>query len=247
MKFLHLPHLIVASLVLVLLPSCSLLRPPAPVVSEFLKGEPKLLPARKTSPFALVGGQVPSESKKLYIAPVSLAHLRGPNKWLTKKDDLEKRSKAAIELAGFAKTRFAQAFQHSDAPRYSLVDAPVKDGLTLKLAITELNRNTLGGSVSRLAVRAVRVPGLNLLMNRPTRGLKASIAIEGMLVSNKTGKVLYQFADLAESKLALLPVTDFMAYGQGREAIRQWATRFEKVTRATPGQRLRGISPVSFF
>jgi hypothetical protein len=188
-------------------------------------------------------------SGSLHIAPVSLEHLRGPSKTLAKPGSITQRLREAQILAEYARVQFAQAFQNAEVRRLVVSDAPLETDFTLRLAIVELNKNTVVGSVGRLATRASGVPGLSVALNvsGATRPLKASIAIEGQIIDNATGKAVYQFADVAESKTALLPVTDFQAYGQARMALRDWARSLVKVVNAAPDARVRGAVRPSFY
>jgi Protein of unknown function (DUF3313) len=223
------------------------MRAPPAQISSFLEPLPELEPARKTSPFAMVGGAISGTENRIYIAPVTLEYLRAPSKRLAKTDDEAQRIREALKLARHARLEFGRAFQKNTKAQYHLCLSPDKECLTLELAIIELNPNTFVGSVTRLATRAVRVPGLGLALHRPTRALKANIAIEGKLRDNRTQQVIYQFADNAESKHSILPITDFKAYGQARTALSEWAKQFEQVTRAAPGQRIKGSSFMSIF
>jgi Protein of unknown function (DUF3313) len=243
---------ILLSLVALLSAPCSssLLKPPAAKVSPFLDvRELPIQPARDTGPFALAGGVPRTVAKSLYIAPVALTHLRPPSKHLSRMGSESSRLKEAHKIAGYGQRQFTSAFKTEPQSVYKVDETRRPKGATLQLAITELNRNTIVGALGRLTPNALRVPGLGpvLSLSGATRPLKASIAIEGKLIENQTGRVVYQFADVAESKQALLPITDFAAYGQARQAMRDWARSFEKVTRAGPRERVKGVRVISLF
>jgi hypothetical protein len=233
------------------LPSCStsVLKPDAAKMSPFLSSSVALIPARETSPFAMAGGMPKTEAKSLYIAPISLEYLRDPTKRLARMSEKTNRPEAAKKLAEYGQQAFGKAFKSSPNAVYAVDSVAKPKGATLKLAITELNRNTIVGALGRLAPNASGVPGLGpaLSLSGATRPLKGSIAIEGKLIENRTGKVVYQFADIAESKQALIPITDFAAYGQARQAMRDWGRLFEKVTRAAPNERVKGVLPISLY
>jgi hypothetical protein len=228
------------------LTSCSspALKAPPANVSSFLKSKPALKDVRPLSPFAMSGGDLATGKRKIYIAPVSLSYLRGPSKSLVK-ESAAAREKAARELAEYAREQFVQAFQKSPAPRFVVQREPGPDCVTLELALTELNPNTFTGAVTRFAVNNLAFPGTDAILAKATRGLKGDIAIEGKVGAPE---VIYQFADHEESKSALLlPVTDFSAYGQAREAIREWAKQFELLTRSAPGKPVKDSSAISLF
>jgi hypothetical protein len=249
------PRLILSHLSLglaaLLLCSCSTskLKPKPAKLSPFLSSTVPLEATRKTGPFALAGGTPKTTAKSLYVAPIALAHLRGPTKWLSKNGDAARRLAEAEKVAAYGQAQFANAFIKASPAVYAIDTTPQPQGATLELAITELNRNTIVGTVGRVASRVSGVPGLApaLALSGLTRPLKADIAIEGKLVENRTGRIVYQFADVAESKLSLLPITDFAAYGQARQAMRDWARVFEKVTRAAPHERVRAPRWISLY
>jgi hypothetical protein len=240
-----------ALLATVLLSSCAspALKAPPAKLSAFLGAKPALKDESATTPFALSGGALSAPQRGLYIAPISLAYLRPASKTLTKTTGPDPgRDQAARELADYGRAQFIRAFEKSTAPRYQLRSTPDRDCLVLELALTELNRNTITGAVSRFALNAVAVPGMDAVLAKPTRGLKGNLSIEGRLRNPSTGEILYQFADSEESRSAfLLPVTDFTPYGQARQALRAWATQFEALTRSAPGQRVRDTGVISLF
>lgn len=231
--------------------SCSspALKAPAPILSAFLGRNPALKDERKLSPFALSGGSLVTTKQNIYIAPVSLSYLRDASKSLAKDgSNSDSRIRASGELAEYTHTRFIEAFQRSPKPRYQVQTTPSGDCLTLELALTELNRNCATGAVTRFALNAVTVPGMDAVLVKTTRGLKGSIAIEGKVRVGVGGRVIYQFADNEESRSAfILPITDFTPYGQAREAIRAWAKQFEELTRTEPGKRVKGTGVISLF
>jgi hypothetical protein len=224
-------------------------RPASARPSAFLSPAVPLDLARKTSPFSLAGGVARTEGRSLYVAPVSLDHLRLPSKALSKLGDESDYREQARKVAEYGRREFVEAFQKKPEAVYRVSESPDSDGATLELAITELNRGTVVGAVGRAATRFTGVPGLSIAMNATgvTRPLKANIAIEGKLIENRSGRVVYQFADIAESKQSLLPITDLAAYGQARQAMRDWAVSFEKVTRSAPGKRVRGPLRISLY
>lgn len=243
--------ILAAVLALGSLTSCSspILKAPAVPTSSFLKAKPELRPDRNVSPFALSGGTLASRETGIYIAPVSLAHLRNASKALAKDaNGHAKRSQAARDLADYARRRFIAAFEKAPKARYRIRSSPGVDCLTLELAIIELNRNTLIGAASRFIVNNLALPGTDVILAKATRGLKGNIAIEGKVTSSNGGEVIYQFADNEESRSAfLLPITDLAEYGQARDAIRAWARQFEELSRTPPGKRVRDTGVMSLF
>ena len=224
-----------------------MLKPAPAEVSSFIAAAPPLKADRKVSPFALSGGSPVCEQKGIYIAPVTVEFLRPASKGLAKGEE-EVRKKEALELAEYARAQFIEAFRKSPRARYVVQDKPDRDCVKVELAMVELNRNTFTGTLVRFAVNTVAVPGTDAVLAPLARPLKGNIAVEGKVTNLRDSKVIYQFADNEESKSAVIaPITDLHAYGQARDAIRDWAKEFEEVTRTAPGQRVKGSSVMSFF
>ncbi len=213
-------------------------------LTGFLEPLPALKNERKKTPFLLSGGTLEAPVKGIYIAPISLDYLNVESKTLAKVEGTdESRVEAARKLAVYGRRKFVEAFEKSRKPRYVLLTKPEKDCLVLELAITDLHRNSISGSMVRLVVHPIVEP----VLTKPTPGLKGNVAIEGKLRNTQTGEIIFQFADTEESSSLVVPVKDFIPYGQAREAFRNWSRQFEKLTRVAPGKRVRDTRVVSLF
>ncbi len=247
----------VCAAVIVGLVSCSSLHEkvkPAPAApSDFLQHAGELKPAPGYSPF-LLNWSNPKPSKtllqkqRLYIAPVTVKHLRPMSKVLANSESTEaKQHRAAHQLADYARDQFGHAFGTSPAARYQVVPQEGRDTMTLELALVELNPNTVTGAVVRTGVNAVALPGTDLVLAKAARPFKGNIALEGRLRDSLSGEVLFEFSDQEESKSAFFfNLRDFTSYGQARLAIREWATQFESLTRTPTGTKVKDSSPLTF-
>lgn len=213
-------------------------------LTGFLAQKPELKSERKKTPFLLSGGAVIAPVKGIYIAPISLKHLADESKTLSKVEGSDDgRVEAATKLAVYGRRKFVEAFEKSRNPRYVLLSEPNDDCVILEMAITDLHRNSISGGLLRLVVHPIVEP----VLTKPAPGLKGNVAIEGKLTNAKTGEVLFQFADTEESSSLVVPVKDFIPYGQAREAFRNWSKQFEKLTRIAPGERVRDTRVISLF
>ncbi|TDU81562.1 uncharacterized protein DUF3313 [Prosthecobacter fusiformis] len=178
------------------------------------------------------------KKKNLYIAPVSLEHLRPMTKPLSRVEVREKtRQKEAREMGEYAREQFAKAFRASANPHYQIVDAPAKDALNLELAIIEFNPNAISAGLTRRAINILAVPGAESLVGRP---LKGNIAIEGRVWDPHQKESLYEFADAEHNRSALiLSIHDYNPYSAARKIIREWASQFEQITRTPAGGRVK--------
>jgi len=217
--------------------------------SSFLPNAAKLTEDRKRSPF--IGNwwnpdprvqKAAEQVKKIYIAPVISDHLRPMRQKLTRLEFSQKRRDEKMEqLTDYAHDKFTRAFKSAKTPRFTLVDAPAKDAMTLKLSILEWEPNTLSGLAVREAVDLVTLPMVGDLLAKPARG---QIAIEGVLVEPQTGKSWFEFADKEEAKtLFIFFPQELFASGQAKFAIREWARQFVKLMSTPSDVRVRDSLP----
>lgn len=228
------------------LPSCQLARRFAKATpahpSPFLRHPDKLKHKDEDSPFYYTWRNTDKTAwaaaepvRKLWIAPVSLEHLRPITKALSRLETNETtRRREAAKLAEFARAQFISAFKKSPKPRFEIVDAPSKDALTLELALIELNPNPILGGITRKAINIAAVPGAESLVGGP---LKGSTSIEGRLTHPARKQDLYEFSDTEQNRSALfLSVYDYTRYSLARRTITTWADQFEQVSRTPFGK-----------
>lgn len=221
--------------------------------SAFLPNGTKLTEDRKRSPF--LGNwwnpdtrvqKATEKVKKIYIAPVITDHLRPMRQKFTKIEFSHKRrSEKMDQLTAYAHEKFTQAFKSAKTSRFTVVDAPAKDAMTLRLSILEWEPNTLTGLAIREAVDLVTLPMVGDLLAKPARG---QIAIEGMLVEPKTGKTWFEFADKEESKTFFIFFPqELFPSGQAKFAIREWARQFAKLMSTPPDVKVRDSIPIQII
>lgn len=221
--------------------------------TDFLPHASELTEDRKRSPF-LGNWWNPSERvktaaekvKSIYIAPVTTDHLRPMKQKLVKLEySEERRNEKMAMLAEYAREKFVHAFKKNKKSRYTVVDEPAKDAMTLKLSIFEWEPNTMTGLALREAVDLVTLPMVGDLIAKPARG---QIAIEGVLIEPKTKKSFFEFADKEEAKtLFIFFPQELFPSGQAKYAIREWARQFEKLMSTPPDVKVKDSLPVQFI
>jgi len=204
---------------------------------------------RKRSPF--IGNwwntdkkvlQAAEQVKMIYIAPVVSDELRPMKLKLSKLEFSDKRRDAKMKkLVTYAHDKFVRAFKANKKSRFTVVDAPSKDAMTLQLSIIEWEPNTYSGLMVREAVDLVTFPMIGSVFGKPARGL---IAIQGVLTEPKTGKSFFEFVDKEEAKsLFFFWPQELFPAGQAKYAIREWAQQFEKLMSTPPDQQIRDSLP----
>ena len=208
-------------------------------LSSFVSHGSEMKPRRHRAPFALsyvnpVLKQRADLYRSVYIAPVATAYLRPARKPMTSKalgQDVSKRP--VSEIAAYMKQSFEDAFRYSAHHRVRLTHEPAAGGVTIKLALIELNPTDSTGNVLKSAL-----PGGALLAGT-TAG---NIAIEGKVTDNVTGEVLFEFADNEQDKVSLASIRDFTPYEHAKVAIREWARQIDELAHTPSSHRVEDSS-----
>lgn len=188
--------------------------------------------------------------KNLYIAPVVADELRPMKQISARMEFSKKRRDAKMDgLLQYTHDKFTQAFQKRRDARFTIVDAPAKDAMTLKLSVIEWEPNTYSGLVVREALdMAIPVP-MTPIGSLVGKSARPAIAIQGVLTEPRTGKSLFEFADKEETKMAVLFFFPNELYptGQAKYAIREWASQFEKLMSTPPDKQIRDSLPIQII
>ncbi|MEZ5304742.1 MAG: DUF3313 family protein [Verrucomicrobiales bacterium] len=205
-------------------------------LSPFIEHPAEMKPQRERAPFSLVWvtPELPARRaayRSIYIAPVDTRHLRAAKTTLsTKVTGKLKRDQPVGEFASLMRSSFADAFKNSPAPRLRLASSPQSGGVTLQLALVELNPTDGAGNVVKTAA-----PYGGVLS--PFTG--GSVAIEGKVRDSATGELLFEFADTEKDKSSLVSARDFQPYAHAKVAIAEWAAQFEELTRTPPDHKVK--------
>lgn len=222
--------------------------------SPFLvhKSELKKTDAAK-SPFLLdwknPDNKVWEESKKLphlHIAPVSVEHLRPMTRTLSKIEVSEKsRQKNIRKLANHFHAELEKAFRNAPEERREVIQTADKDSLSLEIAIIEFNPNPVLGGLMRKGINILLWPGAETAVSHK---LKGYMAIEGRLRDNRSGQVLYEFADAEQNRSGIiLYVHDYTTYTYFRKACREWSKQIEQVVRHEAEQSVKDGPPATLM
>ena len=218
--------------------------------SGFLPHAAELKENRKRSPF--IGNwwntdkrvvQAAEKVNSIYIAPVVSDQLRPMRQKFTQMEFSNKRRDAKMkDLLDYAREKFVRAFKSNKNSRFTVVDAPSQEAMTLQLSIIEWEPNTYSGLLIREAVDLVTLPMVGgSVLGKPSRG---TIAIEGVLTEPRTRKSYFEFADKEEAKTLLLFFPqELFPTGQAKFAIREWARQFEKLMSTPPDKQIKDSLP----
>ena len=178
---------------------------------------------------------------KLYIAPVSLAHMRPIKKAMARQEARWGTERREAQMAVRLREEFERAFLESPAPVYQLTDKQGKNTLSLQLVITELNPTSPRGNLVLTMAKFAVTPlaGLGRLFT------SGNMAIEGKITVSDGQKVFFEFADNEADKLTFFSARDFLPYGHAEHSMRDWALQFEQMTRKDKDLRLKDSSAVT--
>jgi hypothetical protein len=233
---------------LVFLPSCrstnQLLKAGPAELSAFIEHPKEMVDPRKKLPFHRLWKSPDSEvwakvdaKKNIYIAPVTVAHLRPIKKGLARGEvHMGSIDRREDEMAKLMQTSFAAAFKKAPKPRFQLVEKPDADSVTLELALVELNPTSAKGNAVLTGLNFVVGPLAQLAGGYFTKG---NIAFEGKLRNSQTGELFMEVTDNEEDRMTLYSLRDFRSYGHASHAIEAWAKQFEEFTRRVSGKKIR--------
>ena len=213
--------------------SASLKAESAPL-STFVEHRAEMKPQRERAPFALVwvNSSLPARRAaydSIYVAPVNTRYLRAARNNISRAASIEKKDRPVRELAQQIQQSFKEAFIQSPAPRLKLAHAPIDNGVTLEIALVELNATDAAGNALKSAIPYGSV--LSPLMN-------GNIAIEGQVRDNRTGELLFEFADNERDPMTLVSLRDYKPFEHAKAAIKDWAAQFEELTRTPPSHKV---------
>lgn len=204
-------------------------------LSPFIQHRAEMKPQRERAPFALVWVNPTLPERRahyssIYVAPVSTRYLRPAKTTLSGNvTGQPNKPRPVAEIAGLLRHSFEDAFMRSPNARVRLTHTPQQGGVTLTLALIELNPTDATGNVVKTAV-----PYGGVLS--PFTG--GNIAIEGQVRDNVTGEVLFEFADNEKDKMSLASVRDFSPLEHAKVSIKEWAQQFEELTRTSRSHKV---------
>ena len=184
--------------------------------------------------------------RKIYVAPVVYENVR-PNKTVVAavEHDAGWRKRHLPVLAKYMHDKFEDAFRKAKDPRYTVVDSPAPDALTLELSLLEWGPNTYTGLITRQAVDFFTLNFGGEVALRNTRGYTA---IEGRVVEPRSRQPVFEFADKQYAQVVvIISIQDFRRSGQAHFATKQWASQLEQLLRAKPDEKVAHTLPVVLF
>jgi hypothetical protein len=182
----------------------------------------------------------------IHIAPINLDHLRPMSRPLSKIEVSEKsRQRNVRKLAGYFRQELEKAFRLAPEERREVIDPADKDALVLEVAITEFNPNPIMGGLMRKGINILLWPGAETAVSHK---LKGYMAIEGRLRDERTGQVLYEFADAEQNRSGIiLYVHDYTTYTYFRKACREWSKQIEEVIRTEAAEAVTDGPPATLL
>ncbi len=218
--------------------------------SNFLAHASELKEVRTRSPF--LGNWWNPDKKvvaavektpKIYIAPVLHSYVRPMEGIIPKLEyGSKRRARNLPALAKYTRKKFIEVFKDAKSQRFTVVDVPEKDAVTLELSLLEWVPNTYTGFTIREVVDWVTFDGIAAITLKGTRGL---IAIEGRLIEPKSKQSFFEFADKEIGKTVLImPIQEFFPSGQAHFAIIEWANQLEELLRTKADVKVSDSFPV---
>jgi hypothetical protein len=146
-----------------------------------------------------------------------------------------------LEVAGYMKEQFEEAFRNDPNARYQVVQSPEKGCLVLEMALTELVPSN-----PVLEAMSIAAPyGSGVLVQAAAResGAKATVAFEAKIKDASTDEVLAMAADREQGKSAPVNVRALTWYKEAEGIIDEWAGQFVQIVNRQPGEIVEDSSP----
>lgn len=237
-------------IIVIILSGCGILKASPAPDSGFLGVVGKEASANDNFPFHRVwesnqSSQLLSEAKEIEVAPVDLSFLEGISpprseapevrQSLVQRDD-------AKELAEFTEKAFRDRLQVNNGNRAEPGYRPGAPELVLELSLVEITPTDVVRNVAGTVLGAF-VPGGSVI----ALGSQGTVAIEGRIKDQSSGKILFAFADRESGKIAPVNLNDLRRYSHAHAIIEDWAEQWAQILASGGKKRIVDTSPVTLL
>ncbi|MFA5240699.1 MAG: DUF3313 domain-containing protein [Phycisphaerae bacterium] len=207
---------------------------------------PELMSKDKTLPFHRSYWNKeydPNAYHEIFIAPVNTEYIMAQGLWENfnlASLDKEKLKKEIDELADYTQQSFTKAFSDDPNHRFTVVDTPGPNTLTLELAMVQVvpSRAVLSAIGCVTSIPAVVGMAAGAASKSQDVG-KGVIAIEGRARDGKTGEIIGMFADCEHPKSAILDLKALNWWAPAKVIIDEWSRQLVEVANRPPGTTVK--------
>ncbi len=178
-----------------------------------------------------------AEKRSIVIAPVNTSYVKAAGWWSKANLKGSKMEEDLANLATYTQEEFQKAFRKDKKERFEVLDTPRSDSLVMELALVDVvpNKATLGAL--GLAASVVAAPvGASIAAKESAKG---SVAIEGRLRDQETGRIVAQWADREAGKFGPINLRRATWYGEAHKIVQEWAKQWVKIANAEPGEKVK--------
>jgi hypothetical protein len=186
----------------------------------------------------------PRAYNEILIAPVNTDYLMAHGSW-EKMDianlDKEKLQKEIAELADYTQHSFTKAFMDDPNHRFTVVDAPGPNTLTLELALVQVvPSHTVLSAIGCVLPSAAAAVGMAAGAASKSQDVgKGVVAIEGHFRDGRTGEIIGMFADCEHPKSAILDLKALNWWAPAKIIIDDWSRQLVEVANSPPGTAVK--------
>ncbi|WP_027185438.1 DUF3313 domain-containing protein [Desulfovibrio inopinatus] len=176
----------------------------------------------------------------IYFKDVNTSYLIKRDWWKEqfRKDKVEADAK---EVAQYMKKAFVTAFQKDPKKRFTVIETPDANSLTVELALTELVPSD--PVLEAIGLAAPYGSGTVLMAAVKGSGARATVAFEAKIKDTSSGEVLAMAADRRYGKVAPINLRGLTWYGESEVVIDDWANEFVEIANKQPGEVIKPASP----
>ncbi len=196
--------------------------------------DPQVLKPNANLPFDAVwfkeGADISAYSK-VYIAPIDTTHLLKLDWWDRANAAPGSEQAQAEDLTGYFREKLVNAFTANEKKKFTVVDKPSPDALSVELAIVELvpTKEWLN-VIGYIAIGALS---------------SGTTAFEGRLRDGQTNQVIAEFKDREDGQFDIVSIRDLTWFKHSEHTLGQWSEEIAHICYRAPNESIAPMSTVT--
>lgn len=168
---------------------------------------------------------------KVYIAPIDTTHLLKLDWWDRASEAPGSEKAQADDLTGYFRDQLVSAFTSNDHKKFTVVDKPSPDAVSVELAIVEV-------VPTKVWLNTIGYVAIGALSSGTT-------AFEGRLRDGQTNQVIAEFKDREDGQFDLLSIRDLTWFKHSEHTLKLWSDELAHICYRAPQESISPMSTVT--
>lgn len=168
---------------------------------------------------------------KVYIAPIDTTHLLKLDWWDRASEAPGSEKAQADDLTGYFHDQLVNAFTSNDHKKFTVVDKPSPDALSVELAIVEV-------VPTKVWLNTIGYVAIGALSSGTT-------AFEGRLRDGQTNEVIAEFKDREDGQFDLVSIRDLTWFKHSEHTLKLWSDELAHICYRAPDEAIAPMSTVT--